>query len=57
MRAYVANYIRTEKISLNQTEVELFINEIIDEMCFARLQLICATAGSCAPRSAPTSFP
>src|SRR6266567_1796992 len=32
VRAYVANYIRSEKISLNQTEVELFTNEIIDEM-------------------------
>src|SRR5262249_34655882 len=32
VRAYVASYIRTEKISLNQTEVELFTNEVIDEM-------------------------
>jgi pilus assembly protein CpaF len=32
VRAYVANYIRTEKISLNQRELELFTNEIIDEM-------------------------
>jgi pilus assembly protein CpaF len=32
VRAYVANYIRTEKISLNQREAELFTNEIIDEM-------------------------
>src|SRR5215467_5105131 len=32
VRAYVANYIRTEKISLNQREVELFTSEIIDEM-------------------------
>jgi pilus assembly protein CpaF len=32
VRAYVANYIRVEKISLNQREVELFTNEIIDEM-------------------------
>ena len=32
VRAYVANYIRAEKISLNQREVELFTNEIFDEM-------------------------
>jgi pilus assembly protein CpaF len=32
VRAYVANYIKTEKISLNQREVELFTSEIIDEM-------------------------
>jgi pilus assembly protein CpaF len=32
VRAYVANYIKTEKISLNQREVELFTNEVIDEM-------------------------
>jgi pilus assembly protein CpaF len=32
VRAYVANYVRAEKISLNQKELELFTNEIIDEM-------------------------
>ena len=30
--AYVANYVRTEKISLNQRELEIFSEEIIDEM-------------------------
>ncbi len=29
---YVANYVRTEKISLNQKELEIFSKEIIDEM-------------------------
>src|SRR5882762_8108282 len=32
VRTYVANYVRTEKISLNQREMELFTSEIIDEM-------------------------
>src|SRR5438309_6547845 len=32
VRTYVANYVRTEKISLNQRETEIFTNEIIDEM-------------------------
>src|SRR5947209_1961086 len=32
VRAYVAGYIRAEKISLNQRELEMFTNEIIDEM-------------------------
>src|SRR5213078_2145529 len=32
VRAYVANYVRVENISLNQPEVEMFTNEIIDEM-------------------------
>src|SRR5437764_7462382 len=30
--AYVANYVRAEKISLNQRELEIFSEEIIDEM-------------------------
>ena len=30
--AYVANYVRTEKISLNQKELAIFSEEIIDEM-------------------------
>src|SRR5215472_5702688 len=30
--AYVANYVRAEKISLNQRELELFSDEIVDEM-------------------------
>ena len=30
--SYVANYVRTEKISLNQKELEIFSKEIIDEM-------------------------
>jgi pilus assembly protein CpaF len=29
---YIANYVRTEKISLNQKELEVFCKEIIDEM-------------------------
>jgi pilus assembly protein CpaF len=32
VNAYVANYVRTEKISLNQKELEVFSEEIIDEM-------------------------
>src|SRR5947208_5911353 len=32
VKAYVANYVRIEKISLNQKELEIFSNEIIDEM-------------------------
>jgi pilus assembly protein CpaF len=32
VRAYVAQYVQTEKISLNQKELEIFSNEIIDEM-------------------------
>jgi pilus assembly protein CpaF len=32
VRAYVANYVRTEKISLNQRELEIFSDEIIAEM-------------------------
>ncbi|HKS84534.1 MAG TPA: CpaF family protein [Pseudolabrys sp.] len=32
VHAYVANYVRAEKISLNQKELELFSEEIIDEM-------------------------
>src|SRR6202035_5405553 len=30
--AYVANHVRTEKLSLNQKELEIFSEEIIDEM-------------------------
>jgi len=30
--AYVANYVRSEKISLNQRELEIFSDEIVDEM-------------------------
>jgi len=30
--AYVANYVRSEKISLNQRELEIFSGEIVDEM-------------------------
>src|SRR5258705_12372953 len=30
--AYVANYVRAEKISLNQRELEIFSEEIVDEM-------------------------
>jgi pilus assembly protein CpaF len=30
--AYVASYVRTEKISLNQRELEIFSEEIVDEM-------------------------
>src|SRR5215470_5418741 len=32
VRAYVANYVKTERISLNQRELELFSDEIMDEM-------------------------
>jgi pilus assembly protein CpaF len=32
VHSYVANYVRTEKISLNQKELEIFSEEIIDEM-------------------------
>ena len=32
IRAYVANYVRGEKISLNQKELDLFSQEIVDEM-------------------------
>jgi pilus assembly protein CpaF len=32
VRAYVAKYVQAEKISLNQKELEIFSNEIIDEM-------------------------
>jgi pilus assembly protein CpaF len=32
VNAYVANYVRTEKISLNQKELEVFCEEIINEM-------------------------
>ena len=32
VNAYVANYVRTEKLSLNQRELEVFSEEIIDEM-------------------------
>src|SRR5207248_6038198 len=32
VRDYVTNYVRTEKISLNQKELELFTDEIIHEM-------------------------
>jgi pilus assembly protein CpaF len=32
VKAYVANYVRTEKLSLNQRELEVFSEEIIDEM-------------------------
>jgi pilus assembly protein CpaF len=32
VKAYVANYVRSEKISLNQKELEVFSEEIIDEM-------------------------
>ena len=32
VNGYVANYVRTEKLSLNQKELELFCKEIIDEM-------------------------
>jgi pilus assembly protein CpaF len=32
VNAYVANYVRTEKISINQKELELFCEEIINEM-------------------------
>src|ERR1700704_625101 len=32
VRAYVAPYVQAEKISLNRTELEIFSDEIIDEM-------------------------
>src|SRR5215510_7116729 len=32
VNAYVANYVRAEKISLNQRELEIFSAEIVDEM-------------------------
>jgi pilus assembly protein CpaF len=32
VNAYVANHVRTEKLSLNQKELEIFSEEIIDEM-------------------------
>ncbi len=32
VNSYVANYVRSEKISLNQKELEIFCKEIIDEM-------------------------
>jgi pilus assembly protein CpaF len=32
VHAYVANYVQTEKVSLNQKELEIFSEEIIDEM-------------------------
>src|SRR5262245_23469037 len=32
VHAYVANYVRAEKISLNQRELEIFAEEIVDEM-------------------------
>jgi pilus assembly protein CpaF len=32
VRSYVANYVKTERISLNQRELELFSDEIMDEM-------------------------
>jgi pilus assembly protein CpaF len=32
VNAYVANYVRTEKLSLNQKELEIFSEEILDEM-------------------------
>jgi pilus assembly protein CpaF len=32
VRAYVANYVMAERISLNQRELELFSDEIVDEM-------------------------
>jgi pilus assembly protein CpaF len=32
IRAYVANYVRVERISLNQKELDLFSEEIVDEM-------------------------
>jgi pilus assembly protein CpaF len=32
VNAYVANYVRTEKISINQKELEIFCEEIINEM-------------------------
>jgi pilus assembly protein CpaF len=32
VRAYIANYVRVENIALNQRELELFSDEVIDEM-------------------------
>ena len=32
IRNYVTDYVRTERISLNQKEVEIFVDEIVDEM-------------------------
>src|SRR4030081_542529 len=32
VRAYVADYVRNEKISLNQKELQVFSDEILDEM-------------------------
>ena len=32
IRSYVANYVRTERISLNQKELDIFAEEIVDEM-------------------------
>src|SRR5262252_4785412 len=32
VHGYVANYVKTERISLNQRELELFSDEIVDEM-------------------------
>src|SRR6266566_3093818 len=32
VHAYVANYVKTEKVALNQRELEVFSDEIIDEM-------------------------
>ena len=32
IRAYVANYVRSERISLNQRELDIFSEEIVDEM-------------------------
>src|SRR6202140_4715526 len=32
VHAYVANYVRAEKISLNRKELDIFAEEIIDEM-------------------------
>jgi pilus assembly protein CpaF len=32
VHAYVANYVRTEKVALNQRELDVFSDEIIDEM-------------------------
>src|SRR3974390_797416 len=32
IRSYVADYVRTERISLNQKELDIFAAEIVDEM-------------------------
>src|SRR5262245_63892543 len=32
IRSYVANYVRVERISLNQRELVVFADEIVDEM-------------------------